>query len=282
MAIERIRARWDALAPGDTTGPMLLWPVILWVPVGYASSRLFGEAVPALAVAALAGVLAGVHRLAPGVVELATAAGALVGGVVVASNDDCHVLVGDRGVAVLVGFGGGMLTWAAVRLLGSASVREAASRLLVATMALELSLSALSPVDDVAEGSPGSVGIAVLLGALLVLVTLVGVHLALGPPALAVTLVGVQGVLAVTGGPCHTVAAHALLGTAVFVAAALALRTRPLPFGYDEPDLPEGTGDEPWTTSYDEHGPVRTFRVDELDEEEASPGPRPADPGDGT
>jgi hypothetical protein len=284
MTIDQIRVRWGALAPDEASS--LLWQATLWVPVGYASSRLFGEAVPALTLAVLAGLLAGVHRMAPGAVELAVAGGALAGGVVVASNDDCHVLVGDSGVAVLVAFGGGMLTWAVVRLLGSASVREAAYRLIVATMALELALSGVTPVGE-AGGLSGTTATTVVLGTLLVLVTLFGVHAGLGPPVLAVALLGVQGALALTGGPCHTAAAHALLGTAVFVAVAVALRTRPLPFGYDPVDQPGGdedgdAGSEPWVTSYDEHGPVRSFRVPELDEEYDTPGPTPADPGDGT
>lgn len=260
MTTERMRERLASLRPDETAGGW--WHATLWIPVGYASTKLYGVATPAVVVASLAGVAALVHRLSPGPVEIVAGGGALVAGVNTAANGDCHHLVGDGGVAVLMVFGGALTASALTRLLGSGNLRDAARHLLIATMALELALSVVTPIGEVVEGFSGTAATAVVLAVLLLAITVTGVRASFGPPALALTLVAVQGVLAVTGGPCHTAAAHALLGTAVFTTLAVQLQTRPLPFGYDPEDDDEGVA---WAGDYEDYGPgsgrAREFRV---------------------
>jgi hypothetical protein len=254
MRIERVRERLASLQPEEMESGW--WYAALWIPMGYASSRLFGEVTPVLVVGCLAGATALVHRLAPGAVEVVAGLGALVVGVNTAASGDCHDLVGEWGVAVLTVFGGAMVASAMTRLLGSASIREAARHLLIAVMALELSLAVVTPVGETVDGFAASVTTAVVLAVLLLVVTLVGVRATLGPPLLAVTLAGTQAVLAVTGGPCHGAAARAVLGTAVFTALAVYLGTRPLPFGYEPGDEDDETHSERWAGDYEDHRPL--------------------------
>lgn len=260
MTIERIRERLAELHPDVTAGRW--WHAALWVPVGYASTKLYGEALPIVVIGALAGAVALVHRVLPAGVEVVAGGGALVMGVNHAANGDCHLLVGEDGVAVLMGFGGVMFAWAVLRLLGPASIHEASRLLLIGAVALELALSTVTPLGDATHAFRGTTGTAAALGALVLAFTLVGVKTPFGPPLLGSALVGVLGVLAVTGGPCHGAATRALVGTLVFTVLAVFLETRPLPFGYDD----DRGGEEHWAADYEEHGPMSALRFTALDE----------------
>lgn len=270
MTIERIRDRLAELYPDVTAGRW--WHAALWVPVGYASTKLYGETFPVLAVGALAATVALVHRVVPAGVEVVAGGGALVMGVNHAANGDCHLLVGDDGVVAMMVFGGVMCVSGMLRFLGSGSLREASRLLLLGAVGLELALSTVTPVGDTSHAFRATTGTAVTLGLLAVGFTLIGVRTPFGPPVLGTGLVAVLGVLAVTGGPCHDAATRALVGTVVFTVVAVFLETRPLPFGYDDGD--DDSGEAHWAADYEGHGPVPELRftaLAELDEQRQVP-----------
>jgi hypothetical protein len=229
------------------------WQAAWWVPVGYATTKLYGPTMPTVAVGFSAVAVALVHRFVPGVIELAAGAGALVVMVNASADGDCHVLVGDDGVLVLMVFGGVMCTSAIVRLLGSASAREAARHLLIAVVCLELALSAVTPVADAVTSFRARTSTAAVLGVVLLILTVAGIRARAGLPLLGAGLVAVESLLAVTGGPCHTEALRALVGTVIFTTVATWVHhyapRRPEP---DEDHL----GPVEWAGDYDDRGPA--------------------------
>jgi hypothetical protein len=267
MRIEQVRRR---LALVDADGLSNGWGyAALWVPAGYASTKIYGAATPTVAIAFGATAVALVHRFFPGPVEAVAGVAGLFTAVLAAAHGDCHELVGNDGVAVLMVFGGGMCSWAVVRVLGSASLREAARYVLVAVVSLELALSVVTPIDEAVHGFRASTSTAAVLAVLLLALTLTGVHASKGLVWLGVALVGVEAVLAVTGGPCHDEAVRALVGTVVFAAVAAYLAPDS-PWRPPEPeDQSRGEGNQGrWAGDYEGRGPA--------------PDPEPADdwPGD--
>lgn len=252
MRLEQVRRR---LAMVDADPFSNGWGyAALWVPAGYASTKIYGAATPTAAIAFGATAVALVHRFFPGPVEAVTGVAGLFAAVLAAADGDCHELVGDDGIAVLMVFGGGMCTWAVVRVLGSANLREAARYVLVAVVSLELALSVVTPIDEAVHGFRASTSTAVVLAFLLLALTLIGVHARAGLALLGVALVAVEAVLAVTGGPCHDEAVRALVGTVVFAAVAAYLAPNS-PWRPPEPvddDRDEGR----WAGDYEGRGPA--------------------------
>jgi hypothetical protein len=249
----RLEGLWGRVALTDPeTWSTGWWQAAWWVPVGYASTKLYGPAMPTVAVGFCAVAVALVHRFAPGVVELVAGSGALIVAVNASADGDCHVLVGDDGVLVLMAFGGGMCASAIVRLLGSANAREAARHLLIAVVCLELALSAVTPVADAVTSFRGRVSTAAVLGVVLLVLAVGGIRARAGLALLGAVLVAVESLLAVTGGPCHSEALRALVGTVIFAAVATWV-------AHYAPRRPEPTGHGGvirWAGQYDDRGPT--------------------------
>lgn len=214
------------------------WQAALWIPVGYASTRFIGEGTPVLAMVFLTASLAGLYRVIPGLVELVAGGGGLLMSMFAAADGrGCGAVLGQGGTSVILLFGSVMWLSAFVRLLGSANAREMARHLLVATAALELGLFALSPMGQTMATVPDPLTVPVLLSAILLVTTLVGVRArTIGFPLLGIGLVASQIMLAVTGGPCSGSPLVGLVGTVTFALVTLVLT------GPDD----EMTTDEMW------------------------------------
>lgn len=262
-----MRERLASWYPDELTGRW--WQAVLWVPVGYATTRLFGTTLPLGVIAGLAAAAAVVHWTVPVAVDLAAGAGALGVGVSQATGDGCHLRLGDAGTAVLLVFGGLMIGVAGVRLMGPVKVKESGRRLLVGAVGLELSLALTRPANEIAPAE-GAAGTALALGVLLVAIVLVGIWAPFGPALLGVALLATEALIAVTDGSCQSAATRAVVGTLVFVPVAvlLASRWRPPYRRDDEHDEDHdhsserwtGEHDHPesdrWTGDYDDYGPL--------------------------
>lgn len=198
------------------------WQAALWIPVGYASTRFIGEGTPLLAMVFLTASLAGVYWVVPGLVELVAGGGGLLMSMLAAADGrGCGDVLGQGGSSAILVFGSLMWLSAFVRLLGSASFREMARHLLVATAALELGLFALSPIGQTVTTAQDQFTVPAVLLTILLVTTLIGVRArANGFPLLGIGLVSVLSVLVVTGSPCNGNPAVSLAGTVTFALVA--------------------------------------------------------------
>lgn len=206
------------------TAPSPRWCLVaVWLPAGLAATRLVGDGTPLLVTLFVLAALGGLHRVLPGLVELA-AGGAAVALTLfeVVDRTGCGEVLHTSGKVILVLYGSVMSTSAFVRLLGSASLREMARHLLVATAALQLSLFAVSPLGHAVAGARDRYTVPAVLLVILVVATFVGLRLRYGLPVLGAGLVASLAVLTVTGSSCTAHPAAALLGMLTFAAVAFA------------------------------------------------------------
>jgi hypothetical protein len=222
MMIDRLRS-----GPGSpgSVHPANRWSrAVYWVPAGYVCARVVGQGgLPVLAVAILAAVLAGLHRAAPGVVEVVGGSGSLLVTVDEVLDGDCRELLGPGAAGVVLGFLTAFAVSAFVQLLATASLREAGRHLLIASVAAELALSLLAPIVD-GEGrvTAALVVLVVLLGA-----AALGLRAGLGIPVLGGALLAVEAMLALTDHVCGMTGFAPLVGTTVFAAVGWYLASRP-------------------------------------------------------
>lgn len=206
------------------------WSCAALVPLGYAATRGVLHVSPDARVAALtlvAILLAGIHRLVPGLVELGAGAAALVASVFAATEaTGCGDVLGGAGTGVVLVYGGVMSASAFVRLLGSVNAREMARHLLVAAAVLELGLLLVSPAARDVVGAEDDLTVAMILAGALLVATLVGVRSRRGFPLLGAGLIVTQGVHALSSNACAVSPALSLVGSLVFVAVATAIVAR--------------------------------------------------------
>ena len=137
MSFGRLRSNLNPLRHDDP--PRAWWDVFLWVPAGFATTRLVGATLPPLAMAVLAVLLAAAHHFGPAVVAAVAGAGGLVvTGAAAWDAGDCQRMIGDIGVVVVVVFGSIFVVSSFVRLIGTASLREMSRHLLIATASIEI------------------------------------------------------------------------------------------------------------------------------------------------
>lgn len=230
MTFDRLRSDLNPLRHDHP--PRAWWDVLLWVPVGYAVTRVVGDTLPALAMVLLAVLAAAVHHYAP------AAVGAFVGWVSLVASGlsawdgaGCQSLIGDVGVVVVIVFGSIFVVSSFVRLIGAVSLLEMSRHLLIATASIEISLFLVSP-----EGrpliDPGEVYAPAFLLVVLVVVSQIGLidRMELGMLSLGGMLVAVEVLLALRDNPCGAGGFGPLLGTTVFAGAAYWFATSlPLP-----------------------------------------------------
>jgi len=221
MSFGRLRSNLDPLRHDDP--PRAWWDVLLWVPVGFATTRLVGDTLPPLAIAVLAVLLAAAHHFGPAfVATVAGAGGLLASGVAAWDADDCQRIIGDVGVVVVVVFGSIFLVSSFVRLIGSSSLREMSRHLLIATATIEISLFAVAP-GGTPLIDPDEVLAPALLLALLMAVSQIGLidRMELGFLSLGAMLVPVELVLAVRDdNACGAGGYGPFVGTVVFAVAS--------------------------------------------------------------
>ena len=206
------------------------WSCAALVPLGYAATRGVLHVSPDARVAALflvAILLAGAHRLVPGVVEVGAGAVGLVASVFAATGDGgCGDVLGGAGTGVVLVYGGVMSASAFVRLLGSVNGREMARHLLAATAALELGLLVVSPAARGIVGTEDGLTVAIVLAVALLAATFTGIRSRVGFPLLGVGLITAQGLHALSSDPCAVSPALTLVGALAFAGAGALLVTR--------------------------------------------------------
>lgn len=234
--IDRLRSGLNPLRKDDP--PRAWWDVLLWMPVGYAVTRLVGNSLPPVAMVVLAVLLAAAHHFGPAVIDVVAGAGGLIASqLAVWDGNGCQVLVGDMGIVVIVVFGSIFVVSSWVRLIGSASLREMGRHLLIATVTIEIALFAVAP-DGVALLDPESVPAPIFLAAVLMAVSQLGLidRMELGMLSLGALLLPVEVSLAARGNPCGAGGYAPLLGMVAFAGAAYHFATsRPMPTDDEEP-----------------------------------------------
>jgi hypothetical protein len=221
MSFGRLRSNLDPLRHDDP--PRAWWDVLLWVPAGFATTRLVGGALPPLAIAVLAVLVAAAHHFGPAVVAtLLGGGGLLASGVAAWDAGDCQRMIGDIGVVVVIVFGSVFVVSSFVRLIGSASLREMSRHLLIATASIEISLFAVAPRGTPLI-DPDEVLAPALLLAVLMAVSQIGLidRMELGFLSLGAMLVPIELALAVRDeSPCGSGGYGPFVGTVVFALAA--------------------------------------------------------------
>lgn len=259
--IDGLRSGLDPLRRDDP--PRAWWDVLLWMPVGFAITRLVGNALPPLAMVVLAVLLAAAHHFGPAAIDVVAGAGGLLAsGAVVWDGGDCQALAGDMGIVVIVMFGSIFMVSSWVRLIGSASLREMGRHLLIATVTIEIALFAIAP-DGEPLVQPDSIPAPLFLAVVLMVVSQIGLidRMELGMLSLGALLVPVEVALATRDNPCGTTGFAPLLGMVAFAGAAYYFATsRPLRTDDDEPEekaaphAPEGQVGGVWVDATPETG----------------------------
>jgi hypothetical protein len=221
MSFGRLRSNLNPLRHDDP--PRAWWDVFLWVPVGFATTRLVGDTLPPLAIAVLAVLLAAAHHFGPALVaEIAGAGGLIAAGAATWDACDCQRMIGDIGVVVVVVFGSMFVVSSFVRLIGTASLREMSRHLLIATASIEISLFVVSPRGTPLIDPDEVVAPAFLLAVLMV-VSQIGLidRMELGFLALGIALVPIELSLATRDtNPCGPGGWSPFVGTVVFALAS--------------------------------------------------------------
>lgn len=229
MSLERLRSDLNPLREEDR--PRGWWDVLLWVPIGFAVTRLVGDLLPWWAMGVLTLLVAAAHYFGPAVVEVVAGAGGLIAsGAAAWDGAGCQDVIGEVGIIVVIVFGSMFVVSSFVRLIGAASLREMGKHLLIATASIEIALFVTGPtgeplIDPEELYAPG------LLLAVLMAVSQIGLidRMEIGMLALGAMLVPIEVVLAVHDNPCGAGGFAPLVGTAVFAGAAYSFATaRPL------------------------------------------------------
>lgn len=238
MSFDRLRSNLDPLRNDDP--PRAWWDVLLWIPVGFATTQLVGGSLPALAMVPLALLFVVAHHYGPATVEVIAGGGGLMAsGANAWDGAGCQVAIGDVGVVVIVVFGSIFLVSSFVRLIGAASLREMGKHLVIATAAVEIALFAAVPggeplIDAREVYAPAGLAVALLVVSQIGLID----RMQLGMLALGALLLPVQVAQALGDNPCGAGGFGPLLGMAVFAAAAYSLATaHPLRTHEDDDEL---------------------------------------------
>jgi hypothetical protein len=221
MSFGRLRSNLNPLRHNDP--PRAWWDVFLWVPVGFATTRLVGDTLPPLAMAVMAVLLAAAHHFGPAVVaSIAGAGGLIASGAQVWDAGDCQKMIGDIGVVVVVVFGSIFVVSSFVRLIGAVSLLEMSRHLLIATASIEISLFAVAPRGKPLIDADQVLAPALLLAVLMV-VSQIGLidRMELGFLSLGVMLVPVEFSLATRDhNVCGPGGWGPFVGTVVFALAS--------------------------------------------------------------
>jgi len=250
MSFDRLRSDLDPLRNDDP--PRAWWDVLLWIPVGFATTQLVGGSLPALAMVPLALLFVVAHHYGPATVEVIAGGGGLIASAANAwDGAGCQVAIGDVGVVVIVVFGSIFLVSSFVRLIGAASLREMGKHLVIATAAVEIALFAAVPggeplIDAREVYAPAGLAVALLVVSQIGLID----RMQLGMLALGALLLPVQVAQALGDNPCGAGGFGPLLGMSVFAAAAYSFATaHPLRTDEDDDEL----APEPVTRGRDEN-----------------------------
>lgn len=203
--------------------PRHWWRAAVWIPTGYAVTKLIGTGAPLTVVVVLAALLAAVHRAAPGPIDLAAGGlGTAISVLQVIEGNDCRGPLGTTGVVLLLLFAG---TTTLLMLSSAGAIgRLRPSQLAVASCAaIEIALFAVSPGGVVVTGNH-ELGVSV--AATLLLATLTGLRPQLGLAALGACLIIAEVNLSFAGHLCDRSAPYALAGAVVFAGTRLLLSSR--------------------------------------------------------
>jgi hypothetical protein len=239
MIIDRLRSDLNPFRNDDP--PRGWWDVLLWVPTGYALTRLVGDTLPAWSMVLVGMLAAAAHHYGPAVVEaLAGGVGLMASGLAAWDRAGCQTMIGDVGVVVIIVFGSIFVVSSFVRLIGSASLREMGKHLVIATATVEISLFAVGPGGEPLV-DPENYFAPALLAAVLMAVSQLGLidRYEWGMLSLGALLVPTQLVLAVSDNPCGAGGFGPLLGMVAFAGASYSFASgRPVPDGADVVDDP--------------------------------------------
>lgn len=198
------------------------WQAALWIPLGFATTRLLGDGAPVLWVAVLAVGVAVVNYIVPGLTALSVGGCALLISLFHAVDGQANgELLGPGGTALILGFGSVMLVSSLMVLLGPLHARRAGHHLVVATGVLELGMFTLSPLGQTLVNVQDRFTFQAVVGGLLFGLTPVIVRSKHGLPLLGTALVLAQGALIVSGGTTGFSPLACLLGTFTFAAVSL-------------------------------------------------------------
>ena len=238
MIIDRLRSDLNPFRNDDP--PRGWWDVLLWIPTGYAVTRVVGDTFPAWAMLLVGLLAAAAHYYGPAVVETAAGGiGLMASGLAAWDRAGCQTMIGDVGVVVIIVFGSIFVVSSFVRLIGSASLREMGKHLVIATATVEISLFAVGPRGEPLI-EPENYFAPVLLSLVLLAVSQLGLidRYEWGMLILGALLVPTQLVLAVSDNPCGAGGYGPLLGMVAFAGASYSFaHGRPLPSD-DEDDVP--------------------------------------------
>jgi hypothetical protein len=238
MIIDRLRSDLNPFRNDDP--PRGWWDLLLWVPVGYAVTRLVGDSLPAWAMVLVGLLAAAAHYYGPAVVEtVAGGAGLLASSAAAWDRAGCQTMIGDVGVVVIIVFGSIFIVSSFVRLIGTASLREMGKHLVIATATVEISLFAVGPRGEPLV-DPDNYFAPALLAVVLMAVSQLGLidRYEWGMLTLGALLVPTQLVLAVGDNPCGAGGFGPLLGMMAFAGASYSFASvRPVE-GDDADDEP--------------------------------------------
>jgi hypothetical protein len=230
MMFDRLRSDLNPLRHDDP--PRGWWDALLWVPVGYAVTRLLGDTFPAYAMVLVGLLAAAAHHYGPAVVEtVAGGLGLIASGAAAWDGAGCQAMIGDVGVVVIIVFGSIFIVSSFVRLIGSASLREMGKHLVIATATIEVSLFLVGPRGEPLI-DPDEYVAPALLAAVLMGVSQLGLvdRYEVGMLSLGAMLVPVQLALALGDNPCGAGGFGPLLGMLAFAGASYSFASvRPLP-----------------------------------------------------
>lgn len=239
MIIDRLRSDLNPFRNDDP--PRGWWDVLLWIPTGYAVTRVVGDTFPAWAMLVVGLLAAALHYYGPAVVETAAGGvGLIASALAVWDRAGCQTMVGDVGVVVVIVFGSIFVVSSFVRLIGSASLREMGKHLVIATATVEIALFAVGPRGEPLV-DPENYFAPVLLSLVLLAVSQLGLvdRYEWGMLILGALLVPTQLVLALSDNPCGAGGFGPLLGMAAFAGASYSFALgRPLPSDDGEDDEP--------------------------------------------
>lgn len=203
--------------------PRHWWRAAVWIPTGYAVTKLIGTGAPVAVVVVLAALIAAVHRAAPGPIDLAAGGlGTAISILQAIEGNDCRGSLGTNGAILLLVFAGvtSLVMVSSAIAIGHLRPGQYAVAMCAA---VELALFAVSP-GGVVVTAAGDLGLAVL--ATLLLSALVGLRPHLGLAVMGACLIFAEVTLALAGQLCDQSAPYAIAGALVFSMTRLLLSSR--------------------------------------------------------
>jgi hypothetical protein len=203
--------------------PRHWWLAAIWIPTGFAVTKLLGTGAPVSVAVILAVLIAAVHRAAPGPIDLAAGAlGTVISVTHVIEGNDCRGPLGMTGILLLLVFCG--TTAVCTVVTGLSRHRLTVGQGLVAICAaIELALFAVSPGGILPTGA-GDLGTNVIVT--LATAILVGIRPQFGLATVGACLIAAETSLALSGTSCDRSAPIALAGALAFATTRLILSSR--------------------------------------------------------